>query len=37
MISNDETTTEEVLGRVAVQECLKYQQKMVYCVKTLEM
>jgi len=36
MISNDEITT-EVLGRVAVQECLKYKKKMVYCVKTLEM
>jgi len=32
MISNDETAIEEVLGRIAVQECLKYRQKMVYCV-----
>lgn len=34
--SNDETANEEVLWNVVVQECLKYQQKMVYCVKTLE-
>lgn len=36
-ISNDETATEEVLWKATVQECLKYQQKMVYCVKTLQM